>query len=186
MRSAFVHGGAGETMPRNSEIKARLTDPDAAHAAAVRLSGGPPQAISQRDVFFHVADGRLKLRILGDGTGELIRYHRPNVAGVRTSEYRIARTANPDVLLEILSGVLGVAGEVRKVRSLYVIGQTRVHIDRVDGLGDFLEFEVVLRPEQSEADGTRIAEELLADFGIARAALIGEAYVDLLRESQAR
>jgi predicted adenylyl cyclase CyaB len=55
-----------------------------------------------------------------------------------------------------------------------------VHIDRVDGLGDFLELEVVLRPDQSEDQGKQIAEELLTELGIEKNQLIAEAYVDLL------
>ena len=61
-----------------------------------------------------------------------------------------------------------------------LISQTRVHIDCVEGLGDFLEFEVVLRPGQSEAEGSLIADDLLKQFEIDRSALIGQAYVDLL------
>jgi predicted adenylyl cyclase CyaB len=69
---------------------------------------------------------------------------------------------------------------VRKVRTLYLIGQTRVHLDQVSGLGDFLELEVVLSAGQSEAEGKAIAERLLSNFAIDRQDLIGEAYVDLL------
>jgi adenylate cyclase class IV len=54
-----------------------------------------------------------------------------------------------------------------------------VHLDRVEGLGDFLELEVVLRREQAESEGKTIAEALLSNFGIDREQLIGEAYVDL-------
>jgi predicted adenylyl cyclase CyaB len=69
---------------------------------------------------------------------------------------------------------------VKKTRILFLIGQTRVHIDTVEGLGDFLELEVVLRPEQTEDDGRKIAEALLSEFGIKNDQLIAKAYVDLL------
>ena len=61
-----------------------------------------------------------------------------------------------------------------------MIGQTRVHIDQVEGLGDFLELEVVLRPGQSDFQGKTIAEALLHEFGIDQQQLVAEAYVDLL------
>lgn len=61
-----------------------------------------------------------------------------------------------------------------------MIGQTRVHIDEVDGLGEFLELEVVLRPDQSEEDGQEIAHDLLREFKISPQDLISEAYIDLL------
>ncbi|MGA7301666.1 MAG: CYTH domain-containing protein [Candidatus Sulfotelmatobacter sp.] len=74
---------------------------------------------------------------------------------------------------------------VKKTRILYIIGQTRVHIDEVQGLGDFLELEVVLRRGQSEVEGKSIVTALLSEFGIAQDELIAEAYVDLLARREA-
>jgi predicted adenylyl cyclase CyaB len=92
----------------------------------------------------------------------------------------IARTADPYKLLEILKAELGQSGVLRMSRTLYMIGQTRVHIDELDGLGEFLELEVVLRPDQSEEDGQEIAHDLLREFKISPQDLISEAYIDLL------
>jgi predicted adenylyl cyclase CyaB len=168
-------------MRANIEIKAILADPARAEEIAARLAGAPPQIIPQEDVFFRSQGARLKLRILAPDSGELIRYERANVPDARSSRYTIARTSDPDALVEILTAALGTVGIVRKIRRLYLVGQTRVHIDEVEGLGMFLELEVVLRPAQSEAEGRRIAEQLLAEFAIQPEHLIGEAYVDLLR-----
>jgi predicted adenylyl cyclase CyaB len=164
----------------NIEIKAVLRDRPAVEAIAQRLSHAQPEVIHQEDVFFPCAGARLKLRILGPDRGELIRYERPDVADTRCSRYLIARTSDPQILLEILTATLGKIGVVKKSRTLYLIGQTRVHLDRVQDLGDFLELEVVLRPGQSEKEGKEIAETLLVKFGIHKEQLIGEAYVDLL------
>lgn len=167
-------------MPSNIEIKAALQDWDQAVTTAEKLSDASPRLIAQEDVFFSSSGARLKLRILANDQGELIRYERPDTPGVRCSRYLIARTPDPQILLEILSKALAMSGVVKKTRTLYLIGQTRVHLDRVEGLGDFLELEVVLRPGQSESEGESIAESLLSHFGIARHELIAEAYVDLL------
>ncbi len=75
---------------------------------------------------------------------------------------------------------MGVAGVVKKTRILYLIGQTRVHIDEVEGLGTFLELEVVLQDVQGEVEGRTIAEGLMAEFGIDKQQVVPEAYVDLL------
>jgi predicted adenylyl cyclase CyaB len=99
---------------------------------------------------------------------------------VRESRYSIARTPDPLTLLEILAVALGKAGVVKKTRTLYTVGQTRVHLDSVEGLGDFLELEVVLRPGQSQNEGEKIADRLLREFGIEKNQLLAEAYVDLL------
>jgi predicted adenylyl cyclase CyaB len=167
-------------MPRNVEIKAILKDRAAVLAAVANKSDGPPETIVQHDLFFRCSEGRLKLRVFESGNGELIQYKREDTADARSSHYRIARTSDPEVLLDILTQTVGRIGEVKKTRILYLIGQTRVHIDRVETLGDFLELEVVLRPDQSEDEGKRIANELLRDFGIAKSQFIAEAYVDLL------
>jgi predicted adenylyl cyclase CyaB len=155
-------------MPSNIEIKAILKDRASAEATAVRMGATGPEVIHQEDVFFRCDGARLKLRILGLERGELIRYERADVADTRCSRYLIARTPDPQILLDILTKTLGRIGVVKKTRTLYLIGQTRVHLDRIQDLGDFLELEVVLRPEQGESDARNIAEALLSSFGITK------------------
>jgi predicted adenylyl cyclase CyaB len=168
-------------MPENVEIKAVLRDPAGAERIAASLSGGNGEVIRQADVFFPSERARLKLRILGPDSGELILYKRPDLATARTSSYVIARTPDPQNLLDILTATLGTAGTVTKTRRLFLVGQTRVHIDEVEGLGSFLELEVVLIPGQSESEGRQIAEQLVGEFGIGPEQLVAEAYIDLLR-----
>jgi len=172
-------------MPANIEIKAALTDRAAALATAARLSNSGPEIIHQEDVFFRCEGARLKLRIFAPSRGELIRYQRDDVAEVRCSRYSIARTSDPQILLDILTHTLGRVGTVKKTRTLYLAGQTRIHVDVVEGLGDFLELEVVLRAGQTEAEGKRTAVELLREFGISEQALIGQAYIDLVARQTA-
>ena len=92
----------------------------------------------------------------------------------------IAATDEPDDLRRVLEQALGAAGRVRKERTLYLIGRTRVHLDRVEGLGDFVELEVVLAEGEAEASGLAEARRLMAALGIDETALIAGAYVDLL------
>ena len=168
-------------MPKNVEIKARLNDAKSARNIARRLSGGDPEVIDQHDVFFASRSGRIKLRMFPDGTGDLIEYHRPDAAEIRTSSYRLAKTQDAGALRDILTNMgATVVGEVRKRRLLYLVGQTRVHIDRVEKLGDFLEFEVVLRADQQESEGSVITSALMNAFGVEPAQLVGSAYLDLL------
>jgi predicted adenylyl cyclase CyaB len=166
----------------NIEFKAELADPESAHATARNLSGTGPEILEQTDVFFPCPHGRLKLRIFDDTRGELIFYERADAPGPRRSNYQIARTADPYTLLEILQHVSASSGTVEKVRSLYIVGQTRIHIDEVKGLGSFLEIEVVLQDKQSDAEGLHIAQALAKEFGIMENHLVHVAYVDLLRQ----
>jgi adenylate cyclase class IV len=171
-------------MPTNVEIKARVGDPAALAAIARRLSDAPPATFHQRDTFFGCPHGRLKLRELGSGKSELIWYDRPNTAGSKRSDYRLAAVADPATLRDVLERAYGVTQVVEKMRTLCLVGQTRIHLDEVDGQGSFVELEVVLQDGQPESEGHRIAAELMARLGIAPSDLLTSAYVDmLLREA---
>ena len=168
-------------MPANVEIKARIDSVDALLPLARALSDGdPPQLIHQDDTFFDAPHGRLKLRVFGDGSGELIHYHRANGDGPKLSDYVLAPVAEPESLRLALTRACGQLGRVRKERILLLVGPTRIHLDRVDGLGDFLELEVTLRDGQSEAEGQAIAQDLMARLAIRPEQLVSGAYLDLL------
>jgi len=169
-------------MPRNIEIKARIHDFDEIRRRAEALSDTPCETILQEDIFFNVATGRLKLRIFNPASAQLIYYNRPDTAGPKRSEYFITPSSDPEGLKNVLARAYGIRGLVKKTRSLYLIGQTRLHLDEVEGLGHFLELEVVLRPEQNDAEGQSIAEELLQKLGVQSSDLLAEAYMDLLEK----
>ena len=122
----------------------------------------------------------MKLRIFTAERGELIYYERPDTTGPKHSTYVRTTTDQPAALQRVLTAALGVRGVVRKQRRLYILGQTRVHVDEVEGLGDFVELEVVLHPTQTVAEGTDIATALMQALAIEDDALIAGAYIDLL------
>ncbi len=167
-------------MSRNIEIKARIDDIAALRARAAALADSGPEEIRQDDVFFHCDRGRLKLRLFGAGAGELIFYRRADQPGPKESFYVRSPTAAPDSLREALALACGEAGRVSKQRTLFLVGRTRVHLDRVTGLGDFLELEVVLEDGEAAEAGVREAHDLMHRFGIGTDQLIDAAYVDLL------
>ena len=167
-------------MPVNVEIKARVENPVRIKALTEALARTPGQLIAQEDTFFAAPRGRLKLRKLSSTWGELIYYEREGGPGPRESRYSVFPTSEPDSLKSVLGMSLGVRGVVRKTRTLYLVGQTRIHLDEVEGLGSFVELEVVLKPIQSRADGIRIARELIAKLEIQDSELVEQAYIDLL------
>lgn len=176
-------------MPTNIELKARAHDVAKLIEAATRLSDSPPVRLDQDDTFFATRSGRLKLRVIGstDGggrRGELIFYRRADAPGPRESAYIIASAPEPDSLRDILATALGIAGRVRKRRTLYLAGQTRIHIDDVEGLGAFVELETVLRPGQRNEEGAAITGRVAAALGIQETDLVDRAYVDLLRDAR--
>jgi predicted adenylyl cyclase CyaB len=167
-------------MPANIEIKARVHDIKRLQQKAEQLSDSPCQVIQQEDTFFNCPNGRIKLRELGPDHGQLVYYLRQDVTGPKHSEYKIFETADPAGLKRILAEAYGVRGVVSKIRYLYMIGQTRIHLDDVKGLGTFIELEVVLQDEQTDAEGQVIAETLMHRLGIQEKDLIDTAYMDLM------
>ncbi len=165
---------------RNVEIKAGVADGDRIRAVAEEIADSGPELIEQDDTFFNCVKGRLKLRKLDESHGELIHYSRPDACDPTACDYAIFRTSEPEMLCEMLGEALGVRGEVRKRRTLYMCGQTRIHLDEVEGLGEFVELEVVLTDEQSIADGTAIAASLMEKLGISEEDLLDVAYVDMI------
>jgi predicted adenylyl cyclase CyaB len=168
-----------DAMARNVEIKARIESPERLEAIVRSLSDSGREIIEQDDFFFRTPDGKLKLRIFGTQGGELIYYDRLQSRPPQLCRYRVVKVDDPYVLKEILSSVLGGAGRIRKVRAVYRVGQTRVHVDRVEGLGEFVELECVLEDDQDEGEGRRIVLELMKKLGIDERELIRCSYIDL-------
>jgi len=167
-------------MAVNIEIKARARDFCKQKKIAETLSDTPCQVIPQVDTFFIIESGRFKLRDLGAGRGQLVFYTRPDDSGPKRSDYFIYETGQPEALTDILVKALGVRGVVKKTRYLYLVGQTRIHMDEVEGLGEFIELEVVMTENQGDAEGQAIAEGLMQELGIEEEDLIEGAYMDLL------
>jgi len=170
-------------VPRNIEIKARLQSVEAVVPKAAEVATEGPIEIAQDDTFFRCESGRLKLRAFSATEGELIFYRRANERGPKESFYVRTPTASPESLRECLSLAYGQAGRVLKHRTLYLVGRTRVHLDRVAGLGHFLELEVVLEDNESVESGIQEARSLMAQLGVEPSQLIEGAYVDLLPQT---
>ena len=167
-------------MARNIEIKARIAGVEALLPKAAAFADKGPVEIIQDDTFFRCDSGRLKLRAFSEEEGELIFYRRADRHGPKESFYLRSPTSAPGILRESLSLACGQAGRVRKHRTLFLVGRTRVHLDKVEGLGHFLELEVVLHEGEPAETGVREAKELMMKLGIEPSQLIEGSYVDLL------
>jgi predicted adenylyl cyclase CyaB len=170
----------GSTARRNVELKVRLRDLSHARKLAVELSGGPPQELRQADTYYRCAQGRLKLRQFAGGSAELIAYTRPNENAPRLSQYSLAPVTDAEKLHEALGAALGVLVVVNKVRELSIYKNVRIHLDEVEGLGTFLEFEAVLDSQSRDEDGEPRVRELSARFQLRPDDLLAESYSDML------
>ena len=167
-------------MARNVEIKARIQSIEALAPLVAALADRGPIEIVQDDTFFRCESGRLKLRAFSREEGELIFYRRANQHGPKESFYLRSPTSDPDTLRESLSLAYGVVGRVRKHRTLFIVGRTRVHLDDVEGLGQFLELEVVLKEGEDVEVGVLKAQSLMTRLRVQPSQLIDAAYIDLL------
>lgn len=165
---------------RNVEIKARTSNLALIRKRAEMLADSEPIIIEQEDTFFLCPNGSLKLRRFSEKEGELIYYQRTDSAEPRESQYIRSPSQDTHSLCEVLSNALGVRGGVRKRRTLFLVGQIRIHLDEVENLGLFVEIEVVLSLQQTVSEGAHIVEEIMGKLGISRDDLVEKAYIDLL------
>ncbi|MDD8032115.1 MAG: class IV adenylate cyclase [Acidobacteriota bacterium] len=172
-------------MATNIEIKARARDFARQSRLAQEMSDTAPQILEQEDKFFEIKNGRLKLRIQGTEAGELIFYKRANVSGPRPCLYEVAMVDDPEALEKILTAALGVCGVIRKCRTVCRVGQTRIHLDQVEGLGDFIELEYGLRPDEDPGNGLEVVTRIMEKLEIRAEDLIDQAYVDMLKTAGA-
>lgn len=163
----------------NVEYKTRLASFDAVEARLRRLGATFAGTLGQRDTYFAVPSGRLKLREQGDGA-ELIAYQREEDAPSMHSRYTLTAVTDPPAAIAALTDKHSVRGVVVKARRLWHFENARVHLDTVDGLGTFLEIEVVA-PETVDA-GRATLTRLQGALDLDAAAAIRRSYIDLLTE----
>ncbi|CAB3362835.1 Hypothetical predicted protein [Cloeon dipterum] len=173
-------------MERNVEIKARVHDLEDLLTRAKSVSGKAEEILNQVDVFFPSKNGRLKLRdeeIGGNKEAWLIYYDRPDTKGPKLSTYKKSSVGSSGgELRAVLAASLGERLVVQKKRHLFLVDQTRIHVDEVKGLGNFMELEVGLREDQTVEEGNEIAQGLMAKLNISESDLLDVAYADLLEK----
>jgi len=167
-------------MAVNIEIKAVVHDPAERLELARRLSDRPETLLVQHDVFFGRQTGMLKLRRINGSAAELIAYTREQGDQPRPSRYEIAPVVDFESTRRTLGAALGELASVRKTRRLFLRGRTRIHLDRVEGLGDFLELEVVLGPGDDEESGREEAASLMDQLGVEPGDLLDLTYAQML------
>jgi predicted adenylyl cyclase CyaB len=165
-------------MARNLELKARCPDLITARNTAVDLTGKNPEELKQTDIYYEVPVGRLKLRKFGNGTAELIWYDRAENSGHRVSRYEKRMMGDIEKCNLVLESNLMRKVIIHKIREVFTWNNCRIHLDRVESLGDFIEFEVIL---SDESDSGESRMTILRDlFKIAENDLISGSYSDLV------
>ena len=134
----------------------------------------------QRDTYFNVLGGRLKLRdVEGEALSKLIYYKREDVAEPKKSDVLLHNAHEPKSLKAILERALGKKAVIKKTREIYQHKGTQIHLDTVDELGTFIEFEREIRDSQEDR---AVLDDLRKALGIEEWDLIEGSYGDLMLE----
>jgi predicted adenylyl cyclase CyaB len=167
-------------MPSNVQIKAVVNNIEKLKTIAAKLSQSSGTLHELEETFYNCYYGKLKLKVSKGKPSKLIQYTRADETGPRRSDYSFTEIPNPDDLKVTLGKSLGVLGQVRKHRIVYMVGQTWVHVDQVEGLGDFMELEVRLKEGQSTEECKEIADDLMTQLGVKHSDLLAGAYIDMI------
>jgi len=167
-------------MRNNLEIKAPCPDLDRAEKFALSLNPEFLGEDRQEDHYFKTVRGRLKLRISSISGTYLIPYMRPDIKGKRLSRFMTIPIENADSLIELFNDILGEEKVVRKIRKIYLWENVRIHLDSVEGVGNFIEFEGMFDPgeEQEKEMGAKLTR-LMKIFNIDEHDLISHSYFDM-------
>jgi predicted adenylyl cyclase CyaB len=170
-------------MPENIEIKARVRDWESLKKKAEEICGTPAEVLQQEDTFFEVKQNRLKLRVFSDHQAELIYYRKEDIPGPKRSDYQIVPIKHPAKVKAMLSQALGIRGTVIKSRTVFKKENVRIHLDEVEGLGRFVEIEVVLGSNHDRLHGEKSATQFMEKLGITETDLLEKSYIDMLEKS---
>lgn len=166
----------------NVEIKARCADLEGTRKRALALATERVGLDHQVDTYFRTRAGRLKLRESSLSGAQLVPYLRPDREGPRRADYRVVPVADAEGLKALLGEILGVACVVEKEREILLQANVRIHLDRVKGLGSFVELEAVFDGSPAaELEQQRRVERLMAELGVRAQDLVPVGYETLVR-----
>jgi predicted adenylyl cyclase CyaB len=140
---------------QNLERKCQHDNLTLARSALERLPARCEGQQEQIDTYYHARQGRLKLRVIHAASwekrAELIWYDRPDEGAIRASTYHRVAVEDAEGMHAVLSASLAVRKVVKKKREVWHWHNVRIHLDEVDDLGSFIEFEAVIDEHNDEA-----------------------------------
>jgi len=166
----------------NVEMKARVLDSNRIRVLILQKNAKFQGTDHQIDTYFKTNTGRLKLRE-GNIENNLIYYEREDKPGMKESKVILSKTAPDKAIKQILEKVLGILVVVDKTREIYWIDNIKFHIDKVVGLGNFIEIEAIdLEGNIGKEKLTEQCKKYMDLFEIPEEDLVSCSYSDLLAE----
>lgn len=178
---------ASSPLRTNLEQKARLVAYEPALLVCGRIGAVDQGVVEQVDTYFSMGRYRLKLRESSNGEHCLIGYSRGDGPEARRIQYRVAGVRAPRSVKEALTRQWGVKVVVGKRRHEFLWeDRVKIHLDRVQDLGAFIELEAPLDdvPDWYDEESARFdLARLVHDFGITARDIVDQGYATLVRQS---
>lgn len=165
---------------KNLELKVKYSDRKRVFNALKKLNAEYKGILHQRDVYFDISPGRLKLRSINNTIHQLIYYKRSNRATAKYSNYYISEISHPKNVEKILSDIYSVKVIVSKSRRLYLWQNVRIHVDNVYSLGKFIEFEIICNTILQENESLKKMKYLKEIFNIKNSDVLSSSYSDMI------
>lgn len=165
----------------NVEIKAKCFHPEKVEAFLLNNKADFKGTDLQKDIYFNVPAGRLKLR-QGNIENNLIFYKRNDQKGPKQSDFYLVPVPKPAPMESLLTEALGMKVTVEKKRKIFYLGNIKVHLDEVPGLGNFVEIEAsnMFMPKITVEELQKQCADLMQHFNIKEEDLIENSYSDML------
>lgn len=167
----------------NVELKASLNNTvfEEIYLKLYSIGARKQKSLNQKDVYIHSFWGRLKLRIENESNQHAIYYFRANENNARQSNYFIVDLSNVYKYVKPFIPFLRFLrkGEVIKNRELWMLDNIRIHLDCVENLGSFIEFEAVQNDQTNRHDDHARIYKLMNLLDIDTKSILKHSYLDL-------
>ena len=163
-------------MPLNLELKTKLKSHNRIKLILNNIGAENKGILNQKDIYYNVADGLLKLRI-EDECETLIYYNRDENGKDRWSDYHLLKISDGKSE-NFLKRLFKVEVIVQKRRELYLYDNTRIHLDTVKSLGKYLELETLVI--KGTADAQKRFKRIMKLLELEGTVEIRKSYRDIL------
>ena len=167
-------------MPTNLELKIKLKSFRKTKEILNRIEAEDRGVLNQKDIYYSVPQGLLKLRIENEKES-LIYYNRNEKGKTRWSEYDFLKFIDGGGG-EFFKRIFKMEVTVQKKRELYYYDDTRIHLDNVKSLGNFLELETLV--VNGKTDAQIRFKKIIELLNLNTENQIRKSYRDLLLESK--
>jgi len=163
------------------ELKAKVDNLEPIRSKLKALKAKHIGTFQQTDIYFDVPKGRLKLRQINNEKTQLVYYERENISKPKRSDVFVMEIPNGKVFTALLKKILRVKAAVKKAREIYWHQRTQIHLDTVDSLGCYVEFERKTPNTLKEVEkNIKLLEKLMATLDINPENLEKKSYSDLV------